>query len=283
MSIYHLQNISKSFWAFCVLIVMTGCEVRSSDLIEIDEYGNRVNNNGIDIETSLLGVGMKAYALDSIYTELMVEQQKTGKPKIVGFRKGMVADDRKHVSWDKENPSIKYGYDYTYSYKNYVYKILSLEDHGFVEDMEVWKDGNLYVQLKYHYDGGGYLSRVEVLNKRSVVYFRYNYLNAENRSNSVTIIEEPEGRYYTVRLSSRKIENKGYICNVLRYAGAPLTNEAIINPDLYYLGIYGTPVKYLPDVPIESGSYRDAKGDVHGVYSRVGHYQYFYEDQDKKH
>lgn len=282
MSIYHLQNIWKSLSAFCVLIAMTGCEVQTSDLIEIDEHGNRINNNGIDIETSLLNVGMKAYALDSVYTELIVEQQKSGNVKIVGFRKGVFDDDRKRVSWDEENPKIKYGYDYTYSYKEYEYKILSLEDHGFVEDMEVWKDGQLYVQLKYHYNGAGYLSRVEILNKQSVVYFLYNYLNAEKRSNSVTIIEEPEGRYYTVQLSSRKIENKGYVCNVLRYAGSPLTNEVIINPDLYYLGIYGTPVKYLPDVPIESGSYRDAKGDVHGVYSRVGAYKYFYEDYQRR-
>ena len=256
--------------------------MHTSDLIEIDEHGNRINNNGIHIETSLLSVGMKAYALDSVYTELMLEQQKTGRVKIVGFRKGMIGEDRKHISWDKKHPRIRYGYDYTYYDKAYEYKILSLEDHGFVEDMEVWKDSNLYVQLRYHYDQGGYLSRVEILNKRSVIHFRYDYLNARKRSNSITIIEEPEGRYYTVQLSSRKIENKGYVCNVLRYAGSPLTNEVIINPDLYYLGIYGTPVKYLPDVPIESGSYRDTKGDVRGVYSRVGRYRYFYEDQDKK-
>ncbi|MGP1421145.1 MAG: hypothetical protein ACTTKI_06125 [Tannerella sp.] len=283
MSIYHLQNAWKNFRIFFLFIGMAGCEVHTSDLIEIDEHGNRINNNGIHIETSLLSVGMKAYALDSVYTELMLEQQKTGRVKIVGFRKGMIGEDQKQISWDKKHPHIRYGYDYTYYDKSYEYKILSLEDHGFVEDMEVWKDSNLYAQLKYHYDQGGYLSKVEILNKRSVVLFQYDYLNAKKRSNSITIIEEPEGRYYTVQLSSRKIENKGYVCNVLRYAGSPLTNEVIINPDLYYLGIYGTPVKYLPDVPIESGSYRDAKGDVQGVYSRVGPCQYFYENQDEKH
>ena len=181
MSIYHLQNAWKSFRIFFLFVGMAGCEVHTSDLIEIDEHGNRINNNGIHIETSLLSVGMKAYALDSVYTELMLEQQKTGRVKIVGFRKGMIGEDRKHISWDKKHPRIRYGYDYTYYDKAYEYKILSLEDHGFVEDMEVWKDSNLYVQLRYHYDQGGYLSRVEILNKRSVIHFRYDYLNARKR------------------------------------------------------------------------------------------------------
>lgn len=112
MSIYHLQNAWKSFRIFFLFVGMAGCEVHTSDLIEIDEHGNRINNNGIHIETSLLSVGMKAYALDSVYTELMLEQQKTGRVKIVGFRKGMIGEDRKHISWDKKHPRIRYGYDY---------------------------------------------------------------------------------------------------------------------------------------------------------------------------
>ena len=103
--------------------------MHTSDLIEIDEHGYRINNNGIHIETSLLSVGMKTYALDSVYTELMLEQQKTGRVKIVGFRKGMIGEDQKQISWDKKHPHIRYGYDYTYYDKSYEYKILSLEDH----------------------------------------------------------------------------------------------------------------------------------------------------------
>ena len=85
MSIYHLQNAWKNFRIFFLFIGMAGCEVHTSDLIEIDEHGNRINNNGIHIETFLLSVGMKAYALDSVYTELMLEQQKTGRVKMWDF------------------------------------------------------------------------------------------------------------------------------------------------------------------------------------------------------
>lgn len=279
------KDYIRSIWLLCcaffVFLSFLSCEVRSSDLIEIDENGNVINNNEINIGTSLLDVGMNAYAEDSVYTELIMTRHKNGDAKIVGFRKGDISyydnGTISSLSWHRNKPVIRYGYDYTYVYNGYEYKILSLEDHGFVEDMEIWKDGSLYVQLKYHYDRAGYLSNVYLLNMQSVVYFKYNYRNSQNRSNTITIIEQPGSREYTIRLAPKRIENKGYICNVLRYAHSPLTNEFIINPDLYYLGIYGTPVKYLPDEAIERGAYRDKKGNVESVFSRVGNYKYFYE------
>ncbi len=278
---YCIRNVWFGILSLCFLFCWMGCEVKSADLFEFDENGNRINNSKINIGASLLRVGMNAYANDSLYTALILEKQRSGGVKILGFRKGVVSYRRngtiESLSWDKKNPRVQYGYDYTYSYNGYDYKILALEDHGFVEDMEIWKDGNLSLQLKYYYDIAGYLVKVELLNKRSTIYFYYDYRKKEKHSNSITIIEKPASRRYTIRLAPDKLENKGYICNVLRYSQSSLINEYIINPDLYYLGIYGTPVKYLPDEAIERGSYRDKDGVLESVYSRVGYYKYFYE------
>jgi len=91
-------------------------------------------------------------------------------------------------------------------------------------------------------------------------------------------VQRTDTSTYTLRLAPEKLRNTGYVCNVLRAVGAPLTNQYALNPDLYYLGIYGTPVKLLPDAIIERNIYRDGEGDLHSVYSRVGSDYYFYED-----
>ena len=278
------------FFLLPLLMMLASCEITSSDLFEVDENGKRVNNSDIRIGTSLLDVGMTAYTLDTVCTELIMTRQKNGAVQITGFRKGTVIRDENgtidSIAWDWRRPEVRYGYDYRYVWGDYEYRILSLEDHGFVEDMEIWKRGKngakdrLYAQLTYSYDYAGYISEVEIPNLQTTVRFKYHYRNKTRYANSISIIEihQKDTTTYTLKLAPAKIQNTGYVCNVLRYAGSPVTNEYILNPDLYYLGIYGTPVKLLPDAIIERGLYRDSEGELHSVYSRVGSDYYFYED-----
>ena len=206
------------------------------------------------------------------------------------FRKGTVIYDENgaidSIAWDWRRPEINYGYDYRYVWDDLEYRILALQDNGFVEDMEIWrrgKDGErdrLVAQLSYSYDYAGYVSRIEIPNLQATIRFKYHYRDQSNYANSITIteVQRTDTSTYTLRLAPEKLRNTGYVCNVLRAVGAPLTNQYALNPDLYYLGIYGTPVKLLPDAIIERNIYRDGEGDLHSVYSRVGSDYYFYED-----
>jgi len=152
--------------------------------------------------------------------------------------------------------------------------------------MEIWrrgKDGErdrLVAQLSYSYDYAGYVSRIEIPNLQATIRFKYHYRDQSNYANSITIteVQRTDTSTYTLRLAPEKLRYTGHGCNVLRAVGAPLTNQYALNPDLYYLGIYGTPVKLLPDAIIERNIYRDGEGDLHSVYSRVGSDYYFYED-----
>ena len=151
------------------VLLLSGCEITSSDLTEVDENGNRVNNKEIRIGASLLDVGMTAYTIDTVCTELILTRQKGGAVRISGFRKGTVIYDENgaidSIAWDWRRPEINYGYDYRYVWDDLEYRILSLQDNGFVEDMEIWrrgKDGErerLVAQLSYSYDYAGYVSR----------------------------------------------------------------------------------------------------------------------------
>jgi len=64
-------------------------------------------------------------------------------------------------------------------------------------------------------------------------------------------------------------ENVGNVCNVLDFAGSRLTSTYVINPDFYFLNIYGTPITKLPQG--QTVSYNE-KNQL----SRVGKYYYEY-------
>jgi len=287
----HTQDMKTTYLLLLsLMLLLAGCEITSSDLTEVDENGNRVNNKEIRMGTSLLDVGMAAYTIDTVCTELILTRQKSGAVKISGFRKGTIVYDENgaidSVVWDWRQPEVSYGYDFRYVWGDYEYKILSLQDNGFVEDMEIWRRGKgderdrLVAQLNYSYDYAGYVSKVEIPNMEAKILFKYHYRDQSNYANSVSITEirKTDTVTYTMQLAPGKLRNTGFVCNVLRCVGAPLTNQYVLNPDLYYLGIYGTPVKLLPDAIIERNIYRDGEGDLHSVYSRVGSDYYFYED-----
>jgi hypothetical protein len=91
----------------------------------------------------------------------------------------------------------------------------------------------------------------------------YFYINERLAYAKVNAPEEPESPFqinfsynesqvkiqelgieYTIELCDE--ENTGYACNILGYAETPLTPQYVINPNLYFLNIYGRPVEKLP-------------------------------------
>jgi hypothetical protein len=103
------------------------------------------------------------------------------------------------------------------------------------------KPDGLYHETEYYYDanerlGHAVISAPGVPGSPFHVYFVYY--------DSHIVIQEPGGEY---RIDLCDEENTGYVCNVLSFAEAPLTSQYIINPDLYFLNIYGRPVDKLPN------------------------------------
>jgi hypothetical protein len=127
------------------------------------------------------------------------------------------------------------------------------------------KIGNAVVYyVEYQYDVSGRLSLAKIIkpDEGSEEWISYKY-NADN-------IEINEGgTIYSIPLSTE--ENTGYVCNVYAFAEAPLTNKYIINPELYFLNIYGAPVEKLP-----AGQTIERVGSNDNRLSRVGKYYYKY-------
>jgi len=126
------------------------------------------------------------------------------------------------------------GIDYTIQLSNTkgVYRIESLEA----------KVGNvLWYYVQYWFDAENRLIAARVdgsdiadQNRLSSVYVSYKYVD--------NTIETSDGGF--LELSSE--DNLGYVCNVLDFAGSPHTSKYVINPDLYFLNIYGSPILKLP-------------------------------------
>ena len=98
-------------------------------------------------------------------------------------------------------------------------------------------------EVEYFYDEQSHRLRQARINGGEFpkpVYAIYRY-----EGNSVIINDGSDGQVYTLVLSNE--DNKGYVCNVLDFAGSPLTSKYVIHPDLYFLNIYGIPFGKLPD------------------------------------
>jgi len=71
-----------------------------------------------------------------------------------------------------------------------------------------------------------------------------------NRPESVWVSYKYEGNSITTSDGGSLVlgdaDNLGYVCNVLDFADSPLTSTYVINPDLYFLNLYGTPIAKLP-------------------------------------
>ena len=95
-----------------------------------------------------------------------------------------------------------------------------------------------YYSVEYEYD---HLGRLKLARINGVadqpVYTHYIY-----DSNGITVNDA--STYYRIDFSSEK--NQGYVCNVLDYSNAHFTCKYVIDPNLYFLNIYGAPVEFLP-------------------------------------
>ena len=129
--------------------------------------------------------------------------------------------------------SIK-GIDYKIQLSNTkgVYRIESLEARV---GQVLW----YYVQYWFDADNRLIIARVDGSdladkNRLSSVFISYKYVG--------NTIEISDGGF--IELSTE--DNLGYVCNVLDFAGSPHTSKYVINPDLYFLNIYGSPILKLP-------------------------------------
>ncbi len=118
-------------------------------------------------------------------------------------------------------------------------------------------------RVLYSYDELGRLNKAFVEGAApDPVYTHYRYEDG-------AIIIHEVGTDYRIQLLSE--DNLGYVCNVLDYADAPYTSNYVINPDLYFLNIYGTPVNKLPYGHVIMINKKEKL-------SRVGKYLYEYND-----
>lgn len=106
------------------------------------------------------------------------------------------------------------------------------------ECIQASKGGSELYSIEYSYDEFSRISLAKIQGLGdAVIYASYQY-----QDNAVLINDA--GVPYRIELSSEK--NIGYVCNVLDFTDAPYTSNYVINPDLYYLNIYGAPIEWLP-------------------------------------
>lgn len=267
---------TKTIWR-CIVSILTilclvSCESVTSSLLEIDENGNTVDNADINMQKCIVDIGVKGFSIDSLYTEFVFTESKN--PRIKAFRKGIATFEP-----NGKLKSITYNSDANIIYEenlSYVYNGLKsemiLNTYGFVEEkVSRYSNGQIHSRIYYRYDNekGGYLKYVHLERPgqdRVTIYYTY-----PDENGGLTIREGTT----VYRIPMTKNKNEGFICNVFSHAKAPLTNQYVINPDLYYFGIYGTPIKYLPDVIIENGVITRNGNEEH-IIVKVDNYRFFY-------
>jgi hypothetical protein len=110
-----------------------------------------------------------------------------------------------------------------------------------IESVAVTTNGARLYNVAYTFNASNRLiiARVDGVAERSV-YIDYIY-----EGNSIIIKErDRDEREYRIELSTD--DNLGNVCNVLDFSEHQLTSNYVINPDLYYLNIYGAPIAKLP-------------------------------------
>jgi hypothetical protein len=263
---------------------LTGCESMPSVL---PEPGSFENNKDIFMVDSIYARGLKGFLIEGrTYTELSYTDVASSKhTRVQGMRKGtaLVEGSIESVTWESVNPVILYGGSgnsaLSYTYNGLKTEVITNNNQHAETVINTYSDGRMHSQLSYTYNSAGYLVYVRIERPgREVASVSYIYPDLLNPAggDEIAIAEYPGPTMYYIRLAvdkvtGGKVRNESYICNVLRQGKGALTNEYVINPDLYYLGIYGTPYKYLPDATIESSVGVGSSGIL-----RVGDVRYFY-------
>jgi hypothetical protein len=130
--------------------------------------------------------------------------------------------------------------------------------------VSTYKEGGVFYYVEYQFDISGklFLAKIIIPSTGSEEWISYKYTDDNLEINEGGII-------YNVPLSTE--ENTGYVCNVYAFSEAPLTNKYVIHPELYFLNIYGMPIKNLPADQIVQ-----RVGSNDNRISRVGKYYYKY-------
>jgi hypothetical protein len=285
------RQYTKSLWNEIIPILaflcLAGCETVPNSLPDPDDPDGPTNNKDINMVDTIYAKGLKGFLSEGKnYTEFTYTDDITSKHKrIKGMRKGTAAVEGniESVQWEATSPVITYGGGgnsaISYSYKGLKTEVVTNDNQHAETVINTYGDGRMHSQLSYTYNSAGYLTYVRIERpgqEAATVAYKYPDLLNPTDSDKI-IIEEYPGLVYHIPLAVNKnvpgkLKNESYICNVLREGKAPLTNEYVINPDLYYLGIYGTPYKYLPDETIESV----IGGGQQTSLFRVGNIRYYY-------
>lgn len=251
------------------LACVVGCEEIAPELTE----------GKVNMVESLINLGLKGYAIDSVYTGFDFYEGKS--QRILHLRKGIVRrhpeNDADMIQWNTSAPRLEYGGSFIFYAYNGIRSEILLNAYGFAEHVtNRYADGTFHSKLQYMYNEGGYLKLVR-LERQGMELAYISYLYEDER---IVIKEDPESILYEIPLyvkkegnEVRKAENVGYVCNVLYYGNSPLTNAYVIIPDLYYDGIYGTPFRYLPDKVFE----KDGNTPDKTLLIRVGNCYFYYE------
>ena len=226
----------KSLMVICGCILLLGCEEKSVEIeyypiSKVSKYGRDTNMTNISYGSDNRISGYNIYVKDSY----------------------------------AYSASVRYGSgSIYYTANNLVYNIQLSNTRGGIraESIRVATlEGAALYLIEYEYDDEGRMWRVRLNGiGPEPIYNHYKY-------EGNTIIIDDAGTEYRLQLSSE--DNTGFVCNVLDFAGAPYTSQYVINPDLYFLNIYGAPIKYLP-----AGT--DVKRYSNSNLSHVGE-KYYYE------
>ena len=276
---YHTKTVWGGIVSLFAFLCIVSCETVTSEFIT-DEEGNVVSRSDVSIQKSLIDIGVKGYAIDSLYTEFVFSEGKN--PRILSFKKGIATFESngklKSVKF-KSNVELKFkGSEMYYKHDNGLESEIVLNENFCIESvLNRYTDGRTHSMLSYsYYKESGYLNYIKlerVGEKLINIAFRY-----PDDKDGLTIQEG--SKVYRISLakdpvSKDKMENVGYVCNVFSHVKAPLTNEYVIIPDLYYLGLYGVPIKYLPDTFIQNGTVTE-NGVKKNVILEADNYKFFY-------
>jgi hypothetical protein len=109
-----------------------------------------------------------------------------------------------------------------------------------VTELTATINGAQYFTTNYTYNEEGRLIIAAIHTVGGPFYVRYEY-----EGSTLRVIEMGE-IYVENPFELGNEENTGNVCNVLGLLDLPLTNKFVIIPELYYLNIYGAPIRQIP-------------------------------------
>lgn len=280
---------SKHAWygiiTVLVCLCLASCEFSTIPIPDLEG-----GENSTKILDSVYSRGCIGYAFDKSYSEFIYDVNSKNL-RLKGVRKGVIVNEngKESVKWES-NAAITYGggsANLTYEHNGIKTEVVTNEYHFAETVRNTHPNGKLHSQLSYGYNQYGYLNSIRLEREgKDPVLFDITYPDSKNNADAIVITEYPGPVYHSIPLAisyanfqAEKMPNNGLVCNVLRYSNSALINDYVLNPDLYYLGLYGMPYKYLPNELIENGVIYlsgDETGGKRTVLARVGNYHYFY-------